>query len=66
MKQKAQSGVLLLLPPVLGRQLVGALNIVGRPVNKKGGFSVDINFTMQSNLHRKEGSVVADRTNDKP
>lgn len=50
-------------PQVLGRQVSGLVEIMGRPVAKQTGFFLQINFTIQSTLHKRVDQL--DKNNER-
>jgi len=53
MKDSRRKIKTLTIPQVLGREMSGLVEIMGRPVAKQTGFFLQINFTIQSTLHKR-------------
>ncbi len=55
MKQlKKRQSKPLTIPHLFGRQVVAVMQIAGQPAKKRGGFSLEINFTMQSTFLKSD------------
>jgi len=60
MKKSKQHIIPLAGQLLFGRQVDGVIQMSGRPATKRGGFLLDINFTIQSTLRKR----VVDTAND--
>jgi len=52
MKNPKQHTLPLPVQLLIGQQLSGLIQVSGRPATNRGGFLLDINFTLQSSLRK--------------